>query len=107
MLLASGGILVEAFLRLRATDLGFRGEHVLSFETMMFRYPQLDRQIVFVEAMLEKIRGISGVVDAGASNQLPLRTRDAVATFYWLEGQPRTQANNQVALMRIVTRGYF
>jgi predicted permease len=99
--------LIETFLRLRSTDFGFRSEHVLSFQTSMFRYPQLDRQIAFVDGMLDNVRQIPGVVEAGASNQLPLRVRDSVATFYWLEGQPRDLANSQVASMRVVSRGYF
>jgi putative ABC transport system permease protein len=107
VLLASGGILIDTFQRLRSTDLGFRPEHVLTFETMMFRYPQFDREIVFVDSMLEKIRAVPGVISVGASSELPLRVHDAVATFYWLEGQAQELSRDQVALMRVVTRDYF
>lgn len=106
-LMASGGILIETFQRLSSADLGFRADHVLTFETVLFRYGQLDRQVAFVDAILEKIRTIPGVVNAGASNELPLRSLDAVATFYWIEGQSRKEANTQVAQMRVVTRDYF
>ncbi|HEY3886005.1 MAG TPA: ABC transporter permease, partial [Vicinamibacterales bacterium] len=90
-----------------AAELVFRPEQVRTFETVLFRYGQLDRQEAFVDAILKKIRAIPGVVSAGASNELPLRAHDAVATFYWLEGQPRREANTQVAQMRVVTRDYF
>jgi predicted permease len=107
VLMASGGVLIETFRRLSSTDLGFRPAQVLTFETVLFRYGQLDREEAFVDAILEKIRAIPGVVSDGASNELPLRAHDPVATFYWLEGQPRKEANEQVAQMRVVTRGYF
>jgi putative ABC transport system permease protein len=107
VLLASAGILIETFAHLRSRDLGFRSEHVLTFETMLFRYPQFDREVEFVNTMLEKIRAVPGVVSAGASNELPLRTHDAVATFYWIDGQPRDRVSDQVGQMRVVTRDYF
>ena len=107
LLLVSGGILLQAFQHLQGTDLGFRPERVLTFEAPLFRYPQFDRELVFVDALLERIRGVPGVVSAGASNELPLRVHDAAATFYWLDGQSRDLINGQVALMRVVTRDYF
>jgi putative ABC transport system permease protein len=107
VLLVSGGILIQSFARLRSTDLGFRAEHVLTFETPLFRYSAFDREIGFVDAMLEKIRSVPGVIDAGATNALPLRIKDPAASFYWLEGQSQDLINGQVALMRVVTRDYF
>jgi putative ABC transport system permease protein len=106
-LLTSGGVLLASFQRLVGTDLGMRSDHVLTFETPLFRYPQLDRRTDFVNTMMEKIQAIPGVVSAGACNELPLRTNDAVATFYWLNGQSRDEIPGQVALMRVVTRGYL
>ncbi|HEX6465308.1 MAG TPA: ABC transporter permease [Vicinamibacterales bacterium] len=107
VLLASGGILIETFAHLRRTELGFRPAHVLTFETVLFRYPQFDREVTFVNAMLERIGAVPGVVTVGASNELPLRVKDMVATFYLLDGQTRDVTPGQVALMRVVTRGYF
>lgn len=107
MLLTSGGLLLETFRHLRNTDLGVRREKLLTFETPLFRYKEFQRRDAFLTAVLEKIRAIPGVINAGATSQLPLKPNDASATFYWIDGQPRESERNQVALIRLVTRDYF
>jgi predicted permease len=61
----------------------------------------------FVDAQLEAIRAIPGVVNAGATSQIPLKVNDPQATFYLLAGQSKGSIPGQVALMRVVTRDYF
>ena len=107
VLLTSGGLLLRTFQHLRNTDLGMRSEKLLTFETPLFRYPDFDRRVAFVNAQLEKIRAIPGVINAGASSQIPLRVKDPQATFYLLAGQSMESIPGQVALMRVVTRDYF
>ena len=106
-LLTSGGLLLETFRHLRNTDLGVRREKLLTFETPLFRYKEFDRRDAFLTAVLEKIRAIPGVINAGATSQLPLKANDASATFYWISGQPQERIRDQVALIRLVTRDYF
>jgi predicted permease len=106
-LLTSGGLLLQTFQHLRNTDLGVRREKLLTFETPLFRYKEFDRRDAFLTAVLEKIRAIPGVIDAGATSQLPLKVNDGSAAFYWISGQPRESERNQVALIRLVTRDYF
>jgi predicted permease len=107
VLLTSGGLLLQTFQHLRNTDLGMRSEKLLTFETPLFRYGDFDRRVAFVNAELERIRAIPGVVNAGASSQIPLREKDPQATFYLLEGQSMDRRAGQVALMRVVTRDYL
>lgn len=107
VLLTSGGLLMQAFHHLRKADLGMRTEGRLTFEAPLFRYGDFNRRVDFVNAVLEKVRAIPGVVDAGASSQIPLKVMDPQATFYWLAGQSRDRIPGQVALMRVVTRDYF
>jgi len=106
-LLTSGGLLLETFWHLRNTDLGVRQEQLLTFETPLFRYKEFDRRDGFLSAVLESIRAIPGVINAGATSQLPLKAGDGSATFYWIGGQPRESERNQVALIRLVTREYL
>jgi putative ABC transport system permease protein len=106
-LLTSGGLLLETFRHLRNTDLGVRREKLLTFETPLFRYKEFDRRDAFLSALLEKIRAIPGVINAGATSQLPLKVNDGSATFYWISGQPQERVRDQVALIRLVTRDYF
>ncbi|MGH9632354.1 MAG: ADOP family duplicated permease, partial [Bryobacteraceae bacterium] len=106
VLLTSGGLLLQAFQHLRNTDLGIRSERLLTFETPLFRYQDFDRRVAFVNAQLESIRAIPGVVNAGAISRIPLTVTDQ-ATFYWLAGQSRDRIPEQVALTRVVSRDYF
>ncbi len=106
VLLTCGGLLLQTFHHLRNTDVGFSSERLLTFETPLFRYKDFDRRVAFINAELEAVRAIPGVINAGAINRIPF-TNIADATFYWLEGQPRDDIPRQVALMRNVSRDYF
>ena len=106
VLLTCGGLLLQTFQHLRNTDLGFRSERLLTFETPLFRYKDFDRRVAFIDAEVERVRAIPGVVGAGSINVLPF-TNVANATFYLLEGQPRSSIPTQVALIRNVTHGYL
>src|SRR5262245_26707833 len=105
-LLTSGGLLLQSFQHLRRLDLGIRGENLLTFETPLFRYRDFEQRVAFVNAELEKIRTIPGVVSAGAISNIPL-TQIAQTTGYLLAGQSVNEARGQDALSRIVTRDYF
>ncbi|MPZ21635.1 MAG: FtsX-like permease family protein [Luteitalea sp.] len=105
-LLTSGGLLLQALHHLRNNDLGIRTEKLLTFETPLFRYQDFDRRVAFVNALLESVRAIPGVTNAGAISRIPLTVTDQ-ATFYLLAGQSRDSIPEQVALTRVVTRDYF
>src|SRR5688572_6223391 len=106
VLLTCGGLLLQTFKHLRNTDLGIRREKLLTFETPLFRYKEFDRRVAFINAQLEKVRAIPGVVNVGAINRIPF-TNAAHATFYRLDGQPPNAVPGQVALIRNVSRDYF
>ena len=88
VLLTCGGLLLQTFQHLRNTDLGIESERLLTFETPLFRYKDFDRRVAFVNAEVEKVRAIPGVIDAGVDQLIPF-TNVANATFYLLEGQPK------------------
>jgi predicted permease len=106
VLLTSGGLLLQTFQHLRQLDLGIRSEKLLTFVTPLFRYRDFDQRVAFVNAELEKIRAIPGVISAGAISRIPLTVNDQ-ATFYMLAGQSNDEVNEQVALSRVVSRDYF
>jgi predicted permease len=106
VLLTTGSLLLQTFQHLRRLDLGIQSDRVLTFVTPLFRYPDFDRRVAFVNAELESIRAIPGVVNAGAISRIPLTVTDQY-TFYLLEGQTNEQARQQVALSRVVSRDYF
>lgn len=105
-LLTCGGLLLETLQHMRQLDLGIRSDKLLTFETPLFRYEDFDSRVAFVNAELEKIRAIPGVVNAGACSRIPL-TEDGQATFYKLAGQSDNVVPDQVALFRVVSRQYF
>jgi predicted permease len=105
-LLTSGGLLLQTFEHLRQLDLGLRSEKVLTLVTPLFRYREFDQRVAFVNAQLEKIRAIPGVVNVGAISRIPLTVHDQ-ATFYRLAAQSNEEARNQISLSRVVTRDYF
>jgi putative ABC transport system permease protein len=106
VLLTTGSLLLETFQRLRGLDLGIRSDRLLTFVTPLFRYPDFDKRVAFVNAELERVRAIPGVVSAGAISRIPLTAPDQ-ATFYLLAGQTNDEASEQVALSRVVSREYF
>jgi putative ABC transport system permease protein len=107
VLLVCGGLLLQTFQHLRKTDVGFRSERLLTFETPLFRYSKdFDRRVAFINAEVDKVRAIPGVVSAGSINVIPF-TNMATATFYLLEGQSDSSVPGQVALIRNVSRDYF
>ena len=106
VLLTCGGVLLESLRHLRQLDLGVRSDKLLTFESPLFRYTDFDKRVAFVNAELEKIRAIPGVVNAGAISRIPL-TEVGQATFYLLAGQSNDSIPNQVALSRVVSHGYF
>ena len=106
VLLTCGGLLLQTFEHLRNTDLGIRRERLLTFETPLFRYKDFDRRVAFLNAEVEEVRAIPGVIGAGSIDLIPF-TNQASATFYRLEGQPGDVVPGQVALIRNVSRDYF
>jgi putative ABC transport system permease protein len=106
-LLTSGALLVRTLQHLHNTDFGIRTDRLLTFETPLFRYKEHERRIAFVNAQLEAIRSIPGVVSADTTSVFPLKVNDLMRTFYMLDGQSPDTVRGQVAQMRVVTRGYF
>ena len=105
-LLTCGGLLLQTFQHLWSTDLGFRTERLLTFETPLLRYKDFERRVAFVNAELEQVRAIPGVTNAGAISRIPLTVTDN-SRFYLLAGQSRDRASAQIALTRVVSLGYF
>ena len=106
VLLTCGGLLLQTFQHLSNTDLGIRTERLLTFETPLLRYKDFDKRVAFVNAELEKVRAIPGVTNTGAISRIPLTVTDG-SRFYLLAGQSEESVSKQIALTRVVSRGYF
>jgi putative ABC transport system permease protein len=74
LLLASAGLLLKDFARLRGTDIGVRTQGVwtAAIDLPNTAYPDDRKRFAFTEALLERARHIPGADVAAISNRLPL-----------------------------------
>jgi len=69
LLLVGGGLLINSFVKLATVDPGFDPARLLTFQVGTARPGD---QLAFAEALVERLRGIPGVVSAGYARQLPM-----------------------------------
>jgi putative ABC transport system permease protein len=108
VLVVGAGLLVRSFARLLAVETGFRPGGLVTFRVDLpsSRYAGA-RRTAFVEAALERLRGLPGVAAAGATTALPM-TRSENLEPLEVEGRPRPPAGQEVYVdFRVVTPGYF
>ncbi|HEY4597805.1 MAG TPA: ABC transporter permease [Thermoanaerobaculia bacterium] len=106
-LLLGAGLLIRSFARLRSVDPGFRPQGVLTagMDLPPAKYPDKQRQIAFYQALLERVRALPGVEQAGVFFPLPLSGDDMILIFA-VEGRPAPPPNQEPATsVRSVTPG--
>ena len=112
LMLASGaGLLVRSFLRLQAVEPGFDPQHVLTMELTLpsGTYSQQTPARRFYRELLDRVRALPGVVNAGAVSHLPLVT-DTGDWGVRIEGreEERLASGRRPWAQRMVTTdGYF
>src|SRR5215470_2838920 len=76
ILIAGAGLMVESFRHVYNEDLGFRPDHLLGLEVFPIpnRYPanQPEKQVAFVNNVVDRIQRLPGVESVGLTNYLPL-----------------------------------
>jgi putative ABC transport system permease protein len=106
VLLMGAGLLIQTFLRLRALDLGLNPENVLTLRTTLPRnkYGELPKRAAFYQQVLERVRALPGVVNAGYTTAVPLTWKGGTNgfTIEGRESQPGQDANS-----RQVSTGYL
>jgi putative ABC transport system permease protein len=108
VLLIGAGLMVQSFLRLRQTDLGFDARDVLvaRVELPKSSYPEPHRIAAFHRSALEGIRSAPGVVDAAAVDALPMTSGRSGRSFT-VEGAALGDAEQTYADVLTVSDGYF
>src|SRR5215510_11042257 len=106
VLLVGAGLLIQAFLRLRALDVGVNSENTLTLRTALPRnkYGELPKRDAFYRRTLERVRALPGVVSAGYTTAMPL-TWNGGTNGFAIEG--REQGPGQDAQSRQVSAGYM
>ena len=109
VLLVAGGLMLRTFAELRAIDPGFRGDNVLTMRTVLpvTKYRGVALRGAFYSQVLERVKALPGVVDAGYTSWLPYRNWGGAASFE-IEGRPAPPRGLVFdSNIRLVTAGYI
>ena len=110
MLLTGGGLLLQTFVHLRATNLGFDPENVLVGSVNppgAGGYDTAEKHRAFYDQVLERARALPGVRRAALASVLPLGGDSDMSIA--IEGRPAPSSRSQmpVAWYRLVSAEYF
>jgi putative ABC transport system permease protein len=108
LLLIGAALLLRSFSNLRGMDPGFRADHVLAVRVNVpeSKYDQFVRRSEFFDRVLERVRALPGVRNAGLTSVLPL-TNYGGTNGFTVEGKtPRPELIND-ACNRVISPGYM
>lgn len=99
VLLLAGSLMIDSFARMRATDLGIDGSHVLTFDLRVSdaRVPT-DKAPAFIARVLEALTAIPGVVSASVDGGAPV-SGSASSTLI-IAGRPSVAQDLQPPVLR-------
>ena len=105
VLLVGAGLMLQTFVRLARTPLGFEPRGVLTMMTALSpKHRSLPARNGFYDQVLERVRALPGVSGAAFATAIPLTWRGGV-TGFTIEGHPFLPTNQ--AMHRQVTPEYF
>jgi predicted permease len=107
ILLVASVLLVQAFVKLRTTDLGLRTEiATVSITLPESRYETTESVESFHALLLDRIAAMPGVESVGATHILPFQGNSS--RLYSIPDDPAPEPGREPAVnIRYVTRGYF
>jgi putative ABC transport system permease protein len=107
VLLVGAGLMLRSLDNLQGVDTGYEPSGVLVYEvfTPEGRYPEGHQVRAFYAGLLERMKGLPGVVSAGAVSSLPMGGSNTDAGFR-VEGRP-AEAERFTLWYRIITPEYF
>ena len=109
VLLIGAGLMIQTLARLRAVDVGFRSDHLLTVRTILpqAKYRDNSKRVAFFSRVLEGVRALPGVDSASYTSMLPFESIGNTQGFQ-LEGQPRDPTGQaQDALLRAGSPDYL
>jgi predicted permease len=111
VLLAAAGLLLRSYAAVLAVDPGFRSDHLLVVETPLTpsKYGELAARMNFYRRVLESVRSLPGVANAGYVNFAPLVIKGGRA-YVSIEGNPSPPENDfsrNVVADRVAGEGYL
>ena len=108
-LLIGSGLLLKTLSRLRAVDLGFDPQRLLTAQIALpsADYSSLPRRTQFYRALQDDLRRRPGIEGAGLINLLPVRSPFNNVGVWPADAPPANHADAYIAYRRWVLPGYF
>ena len=108
VLLVGAGLMLKTVARLRAVDIGFRPDHLLTMRSTLPRvkYSVPAKRIGFYHRVLDGARALPGVADAAYVSTLPFSGQGNTQS-YQVEGRERLAADPGDALLRVSSGRYL
>jgi predicted permease len=108
-LLIGAGLMLRSFLNLLRTDPGFRPDNVLSATISLPQVAYKDAAAItqFSNSLLDKLRSLPGVMQAGIGSDLPWTGWDDNAGGFAIRGETPPPHNSFQARYHMASSGYF
>jgi putative ABC transport system permease protein len=109
VLLAAAGLMIKSFVRLMSVEYGFDPRGVLTMRVQLdpSRYSNDKQQAAFFDSLLDQVKSLTGVDEAGATSNLPLGGGEYAGGFS-IEGRPPANpSEGSTADRRVVSADYF
>src|SRR5580658_8949433 len=112
ILLTGAGLLTRSFRRLNEIDLGFQPSHLVALDLTLGGpgYTNESRRIEYVQQLLNRLSGLSGVEDPAAVDGLPLDQghADMEIALTSIDGNPPSTPGGKLnAVERLASAAYF
>jgi predicted permease len=108
VLLVGAGLMLQTLANLRALDLGFRADHLLTLRTTLPRPRYADpwKRLAFYERVIADVRALPGVEAAAYASYLPFTT-SGNTIWVGIDGRPQRPDESRDALYRVATTDYM
>jgi predicted permease len=110
VLVVGAVLLVDSFRRLQNVDPGFRAQGITTFFVGLppGSYPDVERQGLFFQNALEKLKALPGVTHAAGASNLPAADNGNTRSPAAVEGRPLPPVSDRtIAVRSTITPGFF
>ena len=108
VLMVGAGLMLQTVAHLRAIDIGFRPDHLLTLRTTLprTRYQEPAARTGFYHRVLQGVRALPGVENAGYTSNPPFRSQGNTQG-YRIEGREHVPGDAGDALLRVSSGDYL
>jgi predicted permease len=108
VLLAGAGLMLRTMANLRALELGFRADHLLTIRTTLpqSKYREPQQRLTFYDRVVADVRSLPGVESAAFGSMLPFLS-PGNTTWFSIEGASFDPSDPRDTLFRLATYDYL